>query len=89
MRDMDAIWAGVYPAATTQFTSDQALYLEAAKSHVKMLTEAGVHGLIMLGAVGETTALEPDEKRDLPKATMAAARGRVPFRSIAVVQSCP
>ena len=78
---MDATWAGVYPAVTTQFTSDQALDLEATKSHVKTLIEAGVHGLVMLGTVGETTALEPDEKRDVLKATMEAAQGRVPVLS--------
>ena len=78
---MDATWAGVYPAVTTQFTSDQALDLEATKSHVKMLIEAGVHGLIMLGTVGENTALEPDEKRAVLKATLEAAQGRVPVLS--------
>ncbi len=78
---MDATWAGVYPAATTQFTSDQALDLEATKSHVKTLIEAGVHGLIMLGTVGENTALEPDEKRAVLKAALEAADGRVPVLS--------
>ena len=78
---MDATWAGVYPAVTTQFTSDQALDLEATKSHVKTLIEAGVHGLIMLGTVGENTALEPDEKRAVLKAALEAADGRVPVLS--------
>ncbi len=78
---MDATWAGVYPAVTTQFTSDQALDLEATKSHVKMLIEAGVHGLIMLGTVGENTALEPDEKRAVLTAALEAADGRVPVLS--------
>ena len=78
---MDATWAGVYPAVTTQFTSDQALDLEATKSHVRMLIEAGVHGLIMLGTVGENTALEPDEKRAVLTAALEAADGRVPVLS--------
>ena len=78
---MNATWAGVYPAVTTQFTSDQALDLEATKSHVKMLIEAGVHGLVMLGTVGETTALEPDEKRAVLTAALEAADGRVPVLS--------
>jgi 4-hydroxy-tetrahydrodipicolinate synthase len=78
---MDATWAGVYPAVTTQFTSDQALDLEATKSHVKTLIEAGVHGLIMLGTVGENTALEPDEKRAVLTAALEAAGGRVPVLS--------
>ncbi len=81
MPDMEVTWAGVYPAATTQFTSDQALDLEATKSHATALIEAGVHGLVMLGTVGETTALEPEEKRDVLKATVEAARGRVPVLS--------
>jgi 4-hydroxy-tetrahydrodipicolinate synthase len=81
MRDMDATWAGVYPAVTTQFTSDQALDLEATKSHVKTLIEAGVHGLIMLGTVGENSALEPDEKRAVLTAALEAAQGRVPVLS--------
>ncbi len=33
---MDATWAGVYPAATTQFTSDQALDLEAARGRAPL-----------------------------------------------------
>ncbi len=78
---MEATWAGVYPAVTTQFTSDQALDLEATKSHVKTLIEAGVHGLIMLGTVGENTALEPDEKRAVLTAALEAAGGRVPVLS--------
>ncbi len=78
---MDATWAGVYPAVTTQFTSDQALDLEATKSHVKTLIEAGVHGLIMLGTVGENSALEPDEKRAVLEAALVAAGGRVPVLS--------
>ncbi len=78
---MDATWTGVYPATTTQFTSDQALDLEATAAHVNTLIEAGVHGLVMLGTVGENTALEPEEKRDVLKAAVETARGRVPVLS--------
>lgn len=78
---MDATWAGVFPAVTTQFASDQALDLGATRSHVKTLIEAGVHGLIMLGTVGENTALEPDEKRAVLTAALEAAGGRVPVLS--------
>ena len=84
---MDATWAGVYPAVTTQFTADQALDLEATKSHIKMLIEAGVHGLVMLGTVGETTALEPDEKRAVLTAALEAAGGRVPVLTVVAAGS--
>jgi 4-hydroxy-tetrahydrodipicolinate synthase len=70
-------WQGVYPAATTQFKSDQSLDLAATAGHVNTLIDAGVHGLVMLGTLGENTALEPAEKRDVLKAALEAAGGRV------------
>lgn len=74
-------WQGVYPATTTQFTAAQALDLEATMRHVETLIEAGVHGLVMLGTVGENTALEPAEKRDVLKAAVETVAGRVPVLS--------
>lgn len=71
-------WKGVYPATTTQFRADQSLDLEATASHVNTLVEAGVDGLVMLGTLGESTTLEPQEKRDVLKAALEAASGRVP-----------
>ena len=74
-------WQGVFPAATTQFTADQALDLEATARHVDTLIKAGVHGLVMLGTVGENCSLMPEEKRDVLKATVEAVAGRVPVLS--------
>lgn len=71
-------WTGVYPAATTQFRSDQSLDLEATAMHLRQLVAAGVDGLIVLGTLGESTVLEPDEKRDILEAAVEAAAGRVP-----------
>src|SRR5690606_21322617 len=71
-------WTGVFPAVTTQFASDESLDLEATQAHVRMLVEAGVDGLVMLGTLGEATTLEPEEKRDLARATLEAVEGRVP-----------
>ncbi len=78
---MEANWTGVYPAVTTQFTADQSLDLEATASHVDTLIEAGVHGLIMLGTVGENCSLEPAEKGAVLKAAVEAVGGRVPVLS--------
>ena len=72
-----ADWRGVYPAVTTQFRQDQSLDIEATARHVETLIESGVDGLVMLGTVGENTALDPSEKRDVLKATIEAATGRV------------
>jgi 4-hydroxy-tetrahydrodipicolinate synthase len=76
-----ADWRGVYPAATTQFKQDQSLDLEATARHVETLIEVGVDGLVMLGTLGENTALEPEEKRGVLKATVEVAAGRVPVLS--------
>jgi 4-hydroxy-tetrahydrodipicolinate synthase len=74
-------WRGVFPAVTTQFRKDLELDLEATARHIDVLVESGVTGLIMLGSLGENTALEPEEKRRVLEAAVKAARGRVPVLS--------
>lgn len=74
-------WRGVFPAVTTQFKADQSLDLEATAAHVEHLLRSGVHGLIMLGTVGESCSLEPEEKREVLRAAVEAAKGRVPVLS--------
>lgn len=75
---MEVTWTGVFPATTTQFRADQTLDLEATQQHLRRLIECEVDGLIVLGTLGENTALEPDEKRAVLKAALEAAEGRVP-----------
>lgn len=78
---MQAEWRGVYPAVTTQFKHDQSLDLEATIAHVEMLIRAGVHGLVMLGTLGESTTLNNSEKLAVLEATVGASAGRVPVLS--------
>src|SRR5437588_4945661 len=75
---MNVNWRGVFPAVTTQFRADQSLDLEATGRHLEKLLRAGVHGLIMLGTVGENCSLDYAEKLDVLKAVVAAVGGRVP-----------
>jgi dihydrodipicolinate synthase/N-acetylneuraminate lyase len=75
---MKVNWQGVYPAATTQFHNDQSLDLPATAKHVERLLRGGVHGLIMLGTVGENCSLEYQEKLAVLRATVEQVRGRVP-----------
>ena len=42
------------------------------------LIRDGVHGLIVMGTVGENNSLEPDEKRAVLKAAVETVAGRVP-----------
>jgi dihydrodipicolinate synthase/N-acetylneuraminate lyase len=71
-------WHGIYPASTTQFNTDQSLNIPATMQHVEKMITAGMHGMIMLGSVGENTTLEYSEKLDVLKATVAQARKRIP-----------
>ena len=75
---MKVQWHGVYPAATTQFHSDQSLDLPATMKHNEVMLEAGVHGMIMLGTVGENCSLDYAEKLEVLKATVEHTAGRVP-----------
>ncbi len=71
-------WKGVFPAVCTQFNDDYSLNIPATLAHVDAMLAAGVHGLVMMGSVGENTTLEREEKRELLKATVAHVRKRVP-----------
>jgi 1-pyrroline-4-hydroxy-2-carboxylate deaminase len=75
---MQVSWAGVFPAATTQFAPDLSLDLPATQRVQDALVRDGVHGLIIMGTVGENNSLLPDEKRAVLKATIEAVAKRVP-----------
>src|SRR3954453_11954435 len=75
---MSITWRGVFPAATTQFRDDQSLDLKATADHVERLLRAGVHGMIVLGTVGENCSLEYREKLDVLRATVERVADRLP-----------
>ena len=76
---MSVSWRGVFPAACTQFHSDQSLDVPGTLAHVEAMIAAGIHGLVMVGTVGENCSLEAPEKRELVKAAVEHVRGRVPL----------
>lgn len=74
-------WHGVYPAAITHFHDDGALDLPATLRHLDAMVDAGVHGLIVLGSVGENCALDAGEKREVLQQVVRHIGGRVPVLS--------
>lgn len=78
---MKVDWQGVFPAATTQFHEDESLNIEATMKHLDVMIDAGVHGMIMLGTVGENCSLDYDEKLQVLKRTVEHIDGRVPVLS--------
>ena len=71
-------WSGVFPAAITHFSADHSLDLPATLKHLDVMIDAGVHGMIMLGTVGENCSLEYSEKLEMLRATVKHVGGRVP-----------
>jgi 1-pyrroline-4-hydroxy-2-carboxylate deaminase len=76
---MAVSWKGVFPAATTEFKPDQSLDLPATARHIDAMIKAGVHGMIVLGTVGENCSLDAREKLDVIRAAREVIAGRVPL----------
>ncbi len=74
-------WEGIFPALTTKFKNDLSLDLSAMEKHIQFQMDAGVHGLVVLGSLGENMTLSPQEKLDIIKMTVGAAKGIVPVIS--------
>jgi 4-hydroxy-tetrahydrodipicolinate synthase len=74
-------WHGVFPAATTHFKDDYSHDLPAFQAHLDAMIRAGVHGMVVLGSVGENTAHEYAEKMMVLEAAKEAVGGRVPLLS--------
>ena len=76
---MKVTWSGVFPAITTQFRQDHALDLAATAKHLEAMIRAGIHGIVVLGTVGENTALEYDEKLEVLMEMRQVVNGRIPL----------
>jgi 1-pyrroline-4-hydroxy-2-carboxylate deaminase len=71
-------WKGVFPALTTKFTLDDKLDYSLFKKNLQAQLDAGVHGVILGGSLGEASTLTNNEKFDLLKFTIDEVHGRVP-----------
>lgn len=78
---MQVDWSGVFPAVTTKFTDDHHLDLDTLAAHLDTQIGAGVHGLVMLGTLGENASLRREEKHEIVKTAISVSNGRVPVLS--------
>ncbi len=72
-------WSGVFPAATTQFDTAGNVDIPATQAVQAALVRDGVHGLVLLGTVGENNSLSAEEKRAVLQAAVAAVGGKLPL----------
>lgn len=75
---MELQWKGVMPAVTTKFTADDRLDMELFAVNIKAQLEAGVHGIILGGTLGEASTLSTAEKDLLLQETVNLCAGKVP-----------
>src|SRR5215217_7484776 len=78
---MKVKWNGVYPALTTQFKEDQSVDIDGTARHLEGMIDSGIHGVILLGSVGENTALEYDEKLTMMREMRDVVGARIPVLS--------
>ena len=75
---MNFNWQGVMPALTTQFDAQEQLNLEAFELNLVAQIEAGVHGIVLGGTLGEASTLTAPEKVLLLKKAQDVISGRIP-----------
>ena len=56
---------GVMPAITTQFDSKGKLDMDSYTNNLRHQIDAGIHGIILGGTLGEASTLKIHEKRKL------------------------
>ena len=69
---------GIIPAVTTPFDASGAVDTTALEGNVTALLDAGVHGIVATGTMGEAGSLSTDERRTVVRAVVEAVEGRVP-----------
>lgn len=75
---MNIHWRGVMPAVTTKFTENDTLDLPMFRKNIEAQLDAGVHGIILGGTLGEASTLTEEEKRTLVRETVKLVNGKVP-----------
>lgn len=75
---MAAQWNGIFPAVTTKFTADDRLDIAEMERCFALQADAGSHGLIVCGSLGEASTLDPEEKIEVLRTAVRVAAGRIP-----------
>lgn len=75
---MSLKWEGVMPAVTTKFTDNDELDLKSFEVNIKAQLDAGVHGIVLGGTLGEASTLLDEEKNTLTQETIKIVNGKVP-----------
>ena len=70
---------GIIPAVTTPFDASGAIDEAALERNVTAYLDAGVHGVVANGTMGEAGSLSAEERRTVVATIARAVAGRVPL----------
>lgn len=79
MRNEKPIFRGVATALVTPMKGKGEVDYDTLKKLIDWQIESGIDGLVIAGTTGEGSTLTDEEHRDVLKASMEYARGRVPM----------
>lgn len=71
-------WKGVFPALLTPFTQNDELDLLLYEKNLQEQLEAGVHGIIIGGSLGEASTITEKEKEELTEFSVEYINGKIP-----------
>ncbi|HET8757143.1 MAG TPA: dihydrodipicolinate synthase family protein [Solirubrobacteraceae bacterium] len=69
---------GIIPAVTTPFAASGEVDVAALESNLAALLDAGIHGVVATGTMGEAGSLSTAERRAVVEAVVRAVESRVP-----------
>jgi len=71
-------WKGVFPALLTPFDANDQVDLAMYEKNLDAQVEAGIHGIIIGGSLGEASTLTLDEKELLVRFSVKKLAGKLP-----------
>ena len=71
-------WKGVFPALLTPFTKEDTLDLAMYEKNLQAQLDAGIHGIILAGSLGEASTITEKEKEELTEFSVEYVNGRIP-----------
>ena len=71
-------WEGVMPAVTTKFTKIDTLDIALFQTNINAQLNAGVHGIVLGGTLGEASTLQESEKKALTNAALEVVENKIP-----------
>ena len=70
-------WKGVFPALLTPFTADDKLDLDMYEKNLAAQLDAGIHGIIIGGSLGEASTITEKEKEELVEFSVEYLNGKI------------